>query len=159
MIFKTKFNFNWKQASLLIFLLIFPNILSIYHTTIFGVRVHLFQYLIFLAALIYGPYAGAISGALGSIYSAIALHNPYIIIGNILLGFFFGYFVKLKWNILFAVITAYFIQLPWLWLTDVYLIHMPVSAVAGIIVALFVSDVILSVLAKYTFKHIQNFFR
>ena len=118
---------TWKTITLLSFLAVFPNILGLYSTTIFGVRIHFFQYLIFLAAIIYGPSGGLISGAFGSVWTAIALNNPYILIGNMILGFFIGFFIRLKWNIILAVLTAYLIQLPWLWLTDIYLAHMPVK--------------------------------
>lgn len=157
--YKGLFNFNikwtWKTISLLAFLAIFPNILGLYHTNIFGVRIHFFQYLIFLAALVYGPYGGLISGAFGSLYTAIALHNPYIIIGNMILGGLFGLFVRLKWNIILAVLTAYLIQLPWLWITDVYLANMPINVVKGVVVALFISNIIWAVVARVTTKYIK----
>ena len=158
--YKDIFNFNikwtWKTISLLAFLAIFPNILGLYNTTIFGVRVHFFQYLIFLAALIYGPAGGIISGAFGSVWTAIALHNPYVIIGNIILGFFVGLFFRMKWNVIFAVLVAYLIQLPWLWFTDVYLANMPVNVVNGIVVALFFSDLLWAVVVGLTYKPIKE---
>src|SRR3989338_6602954 len=112
-IFKLKF--NWKTFSLLVFLVIFPNILGMFNINLFGIRIHFFQYLIFLAAMLYGPLVGALSGAFGSIWTALALNNPYIIIGNIILGLFTGLFFKKKLNIMLAVLLAYLIQLPWLW--------------------------------------------
>lgn len=157
---KNILNFNikwtWKTLTLLAFLAIFPNVLGLYHTTIFGVRVHFFQYLIFLAALIYGPSGGLISGAFGSMYTAIALHNPYIIIGNMLLGTLFGLFIRLKWNIILAVLTAYIIQMPWLWVTDIYLANMPVNVVKGAVIALFFSDILWAIIAKFTYKKIRK---
>jgi uncharacterized membrane protein len=157
---KNILNFNikwtWKTISLLAFLAIFPNILGLYHTTIFGIRIHFFQYLIFLAAIIYGPLGGLISGTFGSLYTAIALNNPYIIIGNILLGTLFGIFIRLKWNIIIAVLTAYLIQLPWLWLTDIYLANMPINIVKGIVIALLLSNILWAAIAGITAKKIKN---
>ena len=155
---KNILNFNikwtWKTITLLSFLAIFPNILGLFHTTIFGIRIHFFQYLIFLAAIIYGPAGGLISGTFGSLYTAIALNNPYIIIGNIILGTLFGLFIRLKWNILLAVLTAYAIQLPWLITTDIYLAHMPINIVKGIVIALFFSNILWAVVAKFTYKKV-----
>jgi len=155
-LFDFDMRWTWRAVGLLAFLAIFPNILGLYHTSIFGVRIHFFQYLIFLAALIYGPYGGLISGAFGSMYTAIALHNPYIIIGNMLLGSLFGLFVRLKWNVIMAVLTAYLIQLPWLWVTDIYLVGMPVNVVKGVVVALLVSNIIWAKVAGWSSNHIKN---
>jgi len=147
---------NLKTISLLAFLAIFPNVFGMLHTTIFGVRIHFFQYLIFLAAIIYGPIGGAVSGAFGSIWTAVALNNPYILIGNVILGFFVGYFVRLKWYVMLAVLGAYLIQLPWLWVTDVYLAHMPVKSVRMIVIALLLSNVIWGSIAGLTSRHIKK---
>ena len=154
------FNIRWtyKSITLLVFLALLPNFLCMIHTTIFGVRVHFFQYLIFLAAIIYGPLGAIISAAAGSLYTAIALNNPYIIIGNIILGTFFAIFIRLKWNIILAVLTAYLIQLPWLWVTDIYLANMPVNIVKGVVVALLLSNILWAVVAKLTYKRIGNIF-
>lgn len=158
--YKNIFNFNlkwtWKTISLLALLAIFPNILGLFNLTVFGVRVHFFQYLIFLAAIIYGPIGGVISGAFGSLYTAIALNNPYVIIGNIILGSLFGLFVRLKWNIILAVLSAYLIQLPWLWVTDIYFAHMPINVVKGIVVALFFSDILWAAVAGLSVKHVEE---
>jgi len=157
---KDIFNFNikwtWKTITMLTFLAIFPNILGLYHITIFNVRIHFFQYLIFLAAIIYGPAGGLISGAFGSLYTAVALNNPYIIVGNILLGGLFGLFVRLKWNIILAVLTAYLLQLPWLVITDIYLANMPVNIVKGIVIALLFSNILWAAVAGLTSKYIKT---
>lgn len=155
-IFGFNIKWTWKTISLLAFLVIFPDILGIFHTTIFGIRIHFFQYLIFLAAIIYGPLGGLISAAFGSIYTAIALNNPYIIIGNMILGMLFGIFIRLKWNVILAALTAYLIQLPWLWITDIYLANMPVDVVKGIVVALLFSNILWAAVAKVTYKRIYG---
>ena len=147
---------TWKTITLLSFLAIFTNILSIYHITLFGIKIHFFQYLIFLTAMIYGPVGGLISGALGSAYTAFALNNPYIIIGNIILGTLFGLFIRLKWNVILAVLTAYIIQLPWLIYTDIYLVNMPINIVKGIVIALFVSNILWATVAGLTWKKVKS---
>jgi len=152
------FNINWnpKTISLLAFLAIFPNILGLLHITLLGTRIHFFQYLIFIAAIIYGPIGGFISGGFGSVWTAIALNNPYIIIGNMILGGLFGLFIRLRWNVLLAVLTAYLIQLPWLIITDIYLAHMPVNIVKGIVIALLISNIFWATIAGWSSKHIRN---
>ena len=157
-IFSFDVEWNWKTISLLASLAVFPNILGLFQSQIFGVRIHYFQYLVFLAAIIYGPSGGIISGAFGSVFTAVVLHNPYIIIGNMLLGGLTGIFLKYKLHIIIAALLAYLIQLPWLWITDVYLAHMPVSAVKGIVVALLVSNFIWAFFAGLTAKHIKKIF-
>ncbi len=152
------FNINWniKTISLLSFLAIFPNILGLFHITILNTRIHFFQYLIFLAAAIYGPVGGMISGGLGSVWTAVLLNNPYIIIGNMILGGLFGIFIRLKWNVFSAVLAAYFIQLPWLWITDIYLANMPIGVVKGVVVALLLSNMLWAVVAKSSSKYIKK---
>ena len=157
--YRNVFGIEWniKNILLLSFLAIFPNVLGLFHTTVFGVRVHFFQYLIFLAALVYGPFGGVVSGAFGSIWTAVALNNPYILIGNVILGGLFGYFVKLKWNVILAAFAAYLVQMPWLYFTDVYFAGMASNAVIAIMIALFFSDILWAVVAKLTSKYVDLF--
>lgn len=132
---------NYKTISLLLVLIILPNLLGMINiSTLYGFKIHLFQAAIFLAAVIYGPIAGLTSGLVGSFYSAMIMHNPYLMIGNAILGFFVGLFAK-KVNIVWAVILAYLIQLPWLIFTDLYLVHMPAMAINKLIQALALSNI------------------
>jgi len=153
-VFNTEFNF--KKAFLLISLLILPNIFAMFHFTLFGIRIHFFQYLIFLAALIYGPTAGALSGGVGSLFTAFAMKNPYILIGNMILGGLVGYFMKNRISITNSVMLAFTIQIPWLFYTDVYLAGMSIVVVNSIITALFVSNLICSILASKTLRMFSN---
>lgn len=159
--YKNIFYFNiknsWKSITLLTFLAILPNFFGMINFQApWGFKIHIFQYLIFLAAIIYGPTGGLISGAFGSLFTAITLNNPYIIIGNIILGFFVGFLTRLKWNVILAVLTAYLIQLPWLYYSDIYLAHMPVKVVHGVIIALFLSNMLWSTVASLTYKPIKS---
>jgi len=143
---------------MLSFLAIVPNFLGMLHyTTIFGLRIHFFQYAIFLAALLYGPIGGFVSGAIGSVYVAIALNNPYILVGNVILGLCFGLFIRYGWNVVSAVLIAYMIQLPWLWVTDVYLTNMPVSVVNTIVLSLLISNLIFVTFAKLTYNKLRAY--
>jgi uncharacterized membrane protein len=132
---------DYKSACALLFLAVLPNLLGMVNvSTPFGFKLHTFQIAIFLAAMLYGPVGGALSGGIGSAYSAIAMQNPCIIFGNIILGFFAGLFTRYGMHTVLSVLMAYGIQLPWLWLSDVYLAHMPVHAVNAVIIGLLISN-------------------
>lgn len=151
-----KLEINFRHTILFLALAVLPNFFGLLSfQTPFGFRIHFFQYLIFLAAAIYGPIGGAATGMVGSVYTAAALNNPYVIIGNAILGFFAGLFVK-KTNVIVAAMAAYLIQLPWLWVTDVYLVGMPLPAVKLAVVSLLVSNLALSAFANLTYKPIKE---
>jgi len=159
--YKNIFDFDvknsWKSISLLAFLAIMPNFLGMINiSTSWGFKIHFFQYLVFLAAIIYGPLGGAVSGAFGSLFTAVMLNNPYILVGNVILGFFVGVLFRLNWNIVLAALGAYLIQMPWLYYSDIYLAHMPVKVVYGVIIALFFSDILWAGLAWITYKPIKG---
>ncbi len=145
--------FSFRSATMLAFLAVFPNILGmVVVPTPFGFKFHLFQVLVFLAALLYGKWGGALAGGFGSIYVAIALGNPFIIVGNILLGFFAGLFAK-RMHVVLAVLAAFAIQVPWLYFTDL-LVGMPEPVVRGVIVALLFSNVVWALAAATIYKRI-----
>ncbi len=147
--------FSFKSLAVLAMLAVFPNLLGmIVLPTPFGFKFHFFQILIFLAAALYGKWGGAASGAFGSIYVAIALNNPYIILGNILLGFFTGIFAK-RINLMSAAIFAYAIQLPWLWYSDIFLAGMPVPVVNGVMWALLFSNIVWATVAMLLVKKVK----
>jgi len=144
---------DYKSASLLVFLAILPNVLGMLNiSTSLGFKLHFFQIGIFAAAMLYGPVGGAVSGGIGSVYSAILMNNPYIIVGNIILGLFAGLFISFGMHTVLSVILAYLIQLPWLWLSDIYLAHMPLGAVKGVVAALLFSNIIWAALVHYTVR-------
>lgn len=146
---------NYKTISLFVFLIAIPNVLGLINiSTPWGFNIHFFQVAIFLAALIYGPMGGLTSGLVGSIYTAAMMNNQYIVVGNVILGFFVGLFAK-KFNVIIAVLLAFIIQLPWLLATDYYLIHMPTTVLKGLVIALLVSNIIWALIAMYTYKPIK----
>jgi len=151
-----KHNWSFRSFVMLALLTILPNIFGLVNITLFGFKIHLFQYMIFLAAIIFGPYGGLAAGAFGSVYSAILLGNPYIIIGNMILGFFTGLFVLKGMSIVKAVLFAFAIQLPWLIFSDVLIVGMPARIVGGIVIALLISNIIWSIASNYSYKSFQR---
>jgi len=75
-----KHNWSFRSFVMLALLTILPNIFGLVNITLFGFKIHLFQYMIFLAAIIFGPYGGLAAGAFGSVYSAITI-PPTILAG------------------------------------------------------------------------------
>ncbi|MAG21675.1 MAG: hypothetical protein CL943_00015 [Candidatus Diapherotrites archaeon] len=147
--------FSYKSLVMLVILAILPNLLGlVVLQTPFGFKLHIFQLLIFFAAAYYGKWGGALSGGFGSIFTAVLLGNPYIIVGNIILGFFTGMFAK-RINLVSAAMIAFAIQLPWLWYTDLFLVGMPIVAVNAIMWALLFSNLVWAGAAMLLFKRIR----
>ena len=156
-IFGFNVNWNYRSALMLLFLAILPNLLGMVNIqTAFGLKIHLFQYLIFIAAAVYGPMGGLISGAAGSAFTAVTMHNPYIIIGNMILGFMTGLLFRKGFKMIYAVMIAFMIQVPWLWLTDVYLAGMNMTMVNMIVAALLLSNIVWAVAASLSYKSIRK---
>jgi uncharacterized membrane protein len=153
--FETKWNV--KTISFFAFLTVLPNLFGLINiSTPFGFKIHTFQVVIFLAAAIYGPIGGLVSGGFGSIYSAIIMNNPYIVVGNMILGLFAGIFFRKGFNLIIAALLAFAIQLPWLFFTDLYLVKMPIIVVSGLIVALFISHIVWAGLVQLIYKPVKK---
>ncbi|MBU2100986.1 hypothetical protein KKG83_07570 [Candidatus Micrarchaeota archaeon] len=159
-VFSKEFWLDKKSVSLFVFLALLPNLVGlISFSTEFGFKFHVFQYVIFLAALIYGPFGGAVSGGFGSIFTALTLNNPYLILGNIILGAVFGLLLKKGVPLFKAGLTAFLAQIPFLYFTDVYLIGMNSTVVQKLIIALFLGNLVWLFLAKFTFNKIKLYFQ
>jgi uncharacterized membrane protein len=78
--------------------------------------IHFFQLAIFICGIIAGPYAGLVSGAVGSLYMG-ATRIPFVIGGIALLGFAAGMFAK-KVRPAFAGLLAWLVQAPYVLVTD-----------------------------------------
>ena len=78
--------------------------------------IHFFQLAIFICGVIAGPYAGLVSGAVGSLYMG-ATRIPFVIGGIALLGFAVGMFAK-KVRPVFAGLLAWLVQAPYVVVTD-----------------------------------------
>jgi len=156
-VFSWDVGWNFKSVSLFLFLLALPNLLSVINiSTPWGFKIHFFQLAIFIAAAIYGPRGGLLSGLLGSLYSGILMNNPYLVVGNALLGFLVGFFVRYKIHTLIAVLSAFIIQLPWLILTDHYLVHLPVNFIVPLVIALLISNTLWAIIAHFSTKPIKS---
>ena len=90
---RTEARWNEKTIGALAVLAVLPNLLGMINlSTPWGFQIHVFQAAIFLAALLLGRWAGLIAGFAGSLYAAVAMGNPFILVGNAALGFFTGHF-------------------------------------------------------------------
>lgn len=156
-IFSFDLEWNYKTVSLFFILLALPNVLGMLNvSTGLGFNIHFFQFAIFLAAFIYGPLGGLASGALGSVYSAVVMHNPYIVLFNVVLGFFAGLFFRKGIAAIGAVLLAFLIEIPILYLADVYLMHMPSAVVGMLLVALLMSNLVWGFAAGTISKRIRK---
>ena len=139
---------NRKTAGVLMLLVFLPNILSMVNlTTPGGVKLHTFQVAIFLAASLLGPLGGLLSGLVGSLFSALTLSNPYLMIGNGILGFFTGWFLRRGIRPIFAVWLAFCLQLLWLVPTDYFLAGLSGSFIQNLVLMLFLSNTLWAVVA------------
>ena len=156
-IFSFNVKWNYRTVSLFLFLLLLPNFLGLINLpTVFGFKIHFFQLIVFLAALIYGPSGGLLSGITGSFYSALIMHNTYIIGCNAILGFFAGLFIRYGFKTVIAVWLAFLIQLPWLIITDYYLVHLSIVFIKALVIALAISNTIWAIAAHYAAKPIKE---
>ena len=138
-------------------LIALPNVLGMINiATPWGFKIHLFQVAIILAAAIFGPAGGALSGFAGSIYAALIMGNPYLMVGNALLGFFTGVFLRHGFSLLPAVWIAFGMQLPWLILTDLYLVQLSLPMIRDLILALLLSNTLWAVAVHYSLPIIRK---
>ncbi len=148
---------DYRTVSLFVFLLLIPNLLGMINlSTPLGFNIHFFQVAVFVAAIIYGPKGGALSGLFGSAYSAVMMNNPYIAVGNMILGFFAGLFVRYGISTILAVWLAFVVQLFWLVPTDYFLMNLPAQFMLWLLVALAVSNTIWAIVAHYSAKQIRR---
>lgn len=114
--------------------------------------IHFMQLPIILTGLAVGAVPGAFVGLVGSLVMAFRLPmtNPYIIVGNAMLGLFTGFFYSRtkSWKArpaipqLISVIAAYLIQAPYVYVTDIYLMSMPAAVVQAILLMLLAEDLV-----------------
>lgn len=152
-----KINLSINNVIMLLILAALPNVLGMINLpTVMGFKIHTFQYAIFLAAALYGPVGGVLSGGVGSMFTVLMLGNPYIAVGNIILGFMTGLFFRKGFGLIQSVLLAFAIQIPWLYLSDVYFAGMKSDLVINIIIALSVTNIIWAIAAKYSWKKIEK---
>lgn len=128
------------------------NVLGLLVIPMGPITLHLIQLPIVFAGLAAGPVAGGLVGFFGAFVMAFTLTkpNPYIIGGNVILGFLTGALYSRMRQLssrpvipqVISVVFAYMLQMPYVYVTDVYLMGMPYPVVAGIIGVLLVEDLI-----------------
>ncbi len=142
-VMSTRVTWNARAKAGIIILVALPNILGMINIPVAGgFKLHVFQVAIFLAAALYGPAGGLMSGFAGSFYAAFITGNPYLVMGNALLGFCAGLFLRNGLNIVLSVWLAFLVQLPWLILTDYYLVGMDARTIGSLVIALFLSNTV-----------------
>jgi uncharacterized membrane protein len=143
-----------KQIAFIIIMSALANILGAppFIIPLGAVNIHFLQLPIILTGLALGAVAGGIVGFVGASVMAFTLRtpNPFILPGNMLLGFFTGFFYfrlkRIKPSIvpqLIAVIGAMAVQFPYTYLSDVYLAGIPsANLLFPILPTLFIEDII-----------------
>jgi hypothetical protein len=134
------------------------NLLGILKLSFGPVTIHMLQLPIILTGLALGAISGGIVGLVGAIVGAFTLPtpNPYIILGNAILGFLTGLLYsrlrELKTIPLvpqsLAVLGAFLVQVPYVYLTDVYFMAIPPPIVQVILLTLLAENII-SLLISY----------
>ncbi len=148
---------HFKTVSAFVFLLVLPNLLGMIHvSTPWDFQLHLFPFAVFCAAFLFGPKGGALSGAMGSLYIAAVSGNPYILVGNAILGFFAGALFRYGFHPVASALMAYAIQLPWLIVTDYYFMHLPAAFILNLTIALALSNALWSTAANLCLRPLRK---
>jgi uncharacterized membrane protein len=150
---------SYRRAALAFGLLVLlPCFLSLVNVTFAqSWKIHFFPAAIFLAAISFGPAGGMIAGVTGSLYSAILLGNPYLIVGNALMGFLTGVFFRKTSKIIPSAMLAFACQLPWLIVSDYYFVGLPAMFIAKLAVVLFLGNLLWALLTSLGMKPIRKY--
>jgi len=139
-------------------LVLLPCFLSLINVTFAqSWKIHFFPAAIFLSAVSFGPIGGLIAGVTGSLYSAIFLGNPYLMVGNALLGVMTGVFFRKTGKMIPSVMLAFACQLPWLVVSDYYFMHLPAEFIAQLAVVLLLGNLLWALLIALTMKPIEKY--
>jgi uncharacterized membrane protein len=130
----------------------------------FTSSIHFFQLAVFLAAVLAGPWAGFLSGIVGSLYMSV-FRIPFIMGGIALLGACSGLFAK-KFRPATACILAWLVQFPYVvatdyvWFTSPYFLGyspaVALSIMIPIMVSLGIESVICAVLADIVVHYLKK---
>ncbi len=152
------FKVSEKSIMTLLFLVVLPNLLGAVHlSTPWGFKIHFFPYAVFLAAFTFGPVGGLLSGAVGSLSAAYLMANPYILIGNAILGSATGYFVRRGHSHLTSALLGFCTQIPWIAATDCLLMNLPFSFVGGLLLSLAISNTLWAALAAVSAPPLKRY--
>jgi hypothetical protein len=139
-------------------LVLLPCLLSLMNVTFAqSWKIHFFPAAIFVAAASFGPAGGLVTGVTGSLYSAVFLGNPYLMLGNALLGFMTGVFFRKTGKMISSAMLAYACQLPWLILSDYYFVHLPAVFIAKLAIVLLLGNILWTLLIDLTMKPIKKY--
>ena len=148
-----------KAISIFFVLILLPLSLSLINITFAeSWKIHFFPAAVILAAIVFGPAGGVIAGISGSIYTALFLGNPYIIVGNALFGLLTAIFYKKTGKVVFSALLAYVCELPWLILTDYYLAHLTADFIAKLVIVLFLGNLLWATIIELSIKPIRKLF-
>ena len=135
------------------------NVLGFFTIPMGITEIHLMQLPIILTGLALGPYIGGLVGFTGAAVMAFRLRppNPYILLGNAILGFISGAFYsrlkKMRGRPIIpqviSVLGAYLVQFPYVYVTDVYLMPIPPHVVLAIILPKLLIEDVISVLLSH----------
>jgi len=128
----------------------------------FTSSIHFFQLAIFLAAILAGPWAGLLSGAVGCLFMGVT-RIPFIVGGIALLGACTGLFAK-RFRPVMASLLGFLVQLPYVLVTDyvwfTFFMGNPpsvaLSIIAPIVVSLGLEAVACAVLADVIVHYLKN---
>jgi len=129
-----------QMAALLIVLPFLLSLINIHFAQSW--KLHFFPAAVILAAMVFGARAGIVAGISGSLYSAIVLGNPYLILGNALFGLLTGVFYQKNGKIIPSVLMAYACELPWLIGSDYYLARLSADFIARLVLVLLLSNLL-----------------
>lgn len=128
----------------------------------FTSSIHFFQLAIFLSGILAGPWAGLLSGAVGSLYMGIT-KIPFIIGGIAILGASTGLFAK-RFRPVTACLLAWLVQAPYIFVTDyvwfTYSLGMPQTAalsnITTIMVTLALEAIVCAMLADVIVHYVRK---
>ena len=139
-------------------LVLLPCLLSLINVTFAqSWKIHFFPAAIFLAAISFGPAGGLTAGMTGSLYSAILLGNPYLIVGNAILGLMTGIFFRKTSKIVPSVLLAFAFQLPWLLVSDYFFVGLSAEFIAKLALVLLLGNLMWALLLSLCMKPIQKY--
>ncbi len=148
-----------KAISIFFVLILLPLSLSLINITFAeSWKIHFFPAAVILAAIVFGPMGGVIAGISGSLFTALFLGNPYIIVGNALFGLLTAIFYRKTGKIVFSVLLAYLCELPWLILTDYYLAHLTADFIAKLVIVLLLGNLLWAAIIELSIKPIRKLF-
>lgn len=137
---------SYRRAFATSFLVILAVALAYFALPFAGLRIHFFQLAIVLSALLFGPFAGFVTGFFAAIPSALALNNYWLLLGNGIFGLCVAFYSK-RLAVPLAVVAAFLTQLPYIIVTDLY-VGMPMAMLQSVVLLLLFEDTLAGLLSS-----------